>query len=63
MTNIVAEALNFQATQAKETLYWQMISNDWLPSQGWKMRDRIVRDGDTVRYECWAVCPSPKVKK
>ena len=62
MTDILAEALNLQATQAKERLYWQMISNGWLPSQGWKIRDRVVREGNKIRYECWAVCPSPMVK-
>ena len=61
MIDIGAEALNLQATQAKEKLYWQMISNGWLPSHGWKIRGRIVTEGTAIRYECWAVCPSVTV--
>lgn len=58
MVDIPAGALNRQAAQAKDRLYWQMIANGWLPSQGWKIRGRVITEGTSTRYECWAVCPS-----
>lgn len=45
------------ADQAREKLYWRMIANGQLPSMGWKMGERVARDGNRIRFDCWPIPP------
>lgn len=55
----VIERFSVQCAENRERLYWRMIAEGQLPSQGWRMCERIDADLESGRltHSCWPVPP------
>jgi hypothetical protein len=50
-------------TRERERMYWKMVSAGQLPSQGWRIGERLTMGPTEIRYECWPIRPAATNKE
>lgn len=58
MRDQIVKRFALQCVQARERLYWRMLADGKLLSQGWTIGERQRMDGAVMHYECWPIAPN-----
>lgn len=60
LTRDKAKEFGLVVARARDAFYWRMIAAGWLPSQGWRMGERIHHDARRMSVEHYAIPPRIK---
>lgn len=52
-----AAEFSLHVARARDAFYWKMIAAGWLPSQGWRVSERLVEKDGRMTVEHTAIPP------